>query len=106
MITLLQQEYLVVIIKVTEKKIITNSCSQTNATYGLRFVVSTDIVPNKSVNELKEYLKNNKTYIIYTLSVSTEDPIEIPSIELTENTKNIFIETNTKPSNIEIEYIN
>lgn len=90
----------------TEKKIIINSCSQTNATYGLRFVVSTDIVPNKSVNELKEYLKNNKTYIMYTLSASTEDPIEIPSIELTENTKKIFIETNTKPSNIEIGYIN
>ena len=90
----------------TEKKIIINSCSQTNATYGLRFAVSTDIVSNKSVNELKEYLKNNKTYIIYTLSASTEDAIEIPSIELTENIKHIFIESNIKPSNIEIGYIN
>ena len=90
----------------TEKKIIINSCSQTNATYGLRFAVSTDIVPNKSVNELKEYLKNNKTYIIYTLSASTEDTIEIPSIELAENIKHIFIESNIKPSKIEIGYIN
>lgn len=39
-------------------------------------------------------------------SASTEAPIEIPSIELTENTKKVFIETNTKPSNIEIGYIN
>ncbi len=59
------------------------------------------------LNIIKE--KNNEGNPIvseYILATATEKTLEIPDLELTENIKHIFIESNTKPSNIEIGYIN
>ena len=54
----------------------------------------------------KNNLKTNNITGIYVLNETKTEDLNISEIELSENTKKIFIETNTKPSNIEIEYIN
>ncbi len=59
-----------------------------------------------TVTAFKNNLKTNNITGIYVLNETKTEDLNISEIELSENTKKIFIETNTKPSNIEIEYIN
>lgn len=61
---------------------------------------------HSTVTAFKNNLKTNNITGIYVLNETKTEDLNISEIELSENTKKIFIETNTKPSNIEIEYIN
>lgn len=59
-----------------------------------------------SVTTFKNNLTTNNITGIYVLNETKTEDLNISNIELTEKSKNIFIETNTKPSNMEIGYIN
>lgn len=59
-----------------------------------------------SAATFKNNLTTNNITGIYVLNETKTEDLNISNIELTENAKNIFVETNTKPSNIEIGYIN
>ena len=56
-------------------------------------------------NKLKEYNNNNNPLIVdYVLRNKKEESISLPNIDLSK-TKYINIETNTNPSNIELDYV-
>lgn len=57
-----------------------------------------------NVNSFIELLKKNPAIIICKLATPTEETIELPSIATSKGTNIIDIETNVKPSNLEIEY--
>lgn len=59
-----------------------------------------------SATTFKNNLTTNNITGIYVLNETKTEDLNISNIELTEKSKNIFIETNTKPSNMEIGYIN
>lgn len=52
-----------------------NTCSQTNSEYGLRFVVSTEYVPNKTEAEFKNWLQSNSITVLYRLAEPTFVPL-------------------------------
>lgn len=59
---------------------VANSCRQISKTFGLRFIVSTDIVPNKKIDEFKEYLAQRYTdgvpvIFYYVLNPTTHQSI-------------------------------
>lgn len=52
-----------------------NTCSQTESEYGLRFVVSTEYVPNKTEAEFKNWLQSNPITVLYHLAEPTFVPL-------------------------------
>lgn len=52
-----------------------NTCSQTNSEYGLRFVVSTEYVPNKTEAEFKNWLQSNPITVLYHLAEVVFTPL-------------------------------
>lgn len=57
-------------------------------------------------NKLKEYSDNSKPLIVdYVLKNKIEENIEFDNLNITNNTINITINTNTKSSKIDLEYI-
>lgn len=66
---------------------IPNTCSQIDATYGIRFVVSTAIVPNKTTAELSayvtaQYAAGTPVTVLYKLATPTIeqiDPMALPT---------------------------
>ena len=61
-----------------------NTCSQTNAVYGLRFVVSTEYVPNKTNEEFKNWLQSNPITVLYRLA----EPVFTPLSETEQEAMN------------------
>lgn len=51
-----------------------NTCRQEKSEYGLRFVVSTEYVPNKTVAEFKNWLQSNPITVLYQLA----EPVFVP----------------------------
>lgn len=51
-----------------------NTCRQENSEYGLRFAVSTEYVPNKTVAEFKNWLQSNPITVLYHLA----EPVFVP----------------------------
>ena len=52
-----------------------NTCSQANSVFGLRFVVSTEYVPNKTVEEFKNWLQSNPITVLYRLAEPVFTPL-------------------------------
>ena len=52
-----------------------NTCSQTNSEYGLRFVVSIEYVPNKTVADWENWLQSNPITVLYQLAEPTFVPL-------------------------------
>lgn len=52
-----------------------NTCRQGNSEYGLRFVVSIEYVPNKTVTEFKNWLQSNPITVLYRLAEPTFVPL-------------------------------
>ena len=86
----------------SESSVKINSCSQTNQEYGIRFVASTSIVPNKTVEEFKNWIDNNPTWVYYVLETPTEETVDLPSIETLNGTSTLSINTEVGPSNIRL----
>ena len=61
-----------------------NTCSQTNSVYGLRFVVSTEYVPNKTQAEFKNWLQSNPITVLYRLA----EPVFVPLSETEQEAMN------------------
>ena len=61
-----------------------NTCSQTNSEYGLRFVVSTEYVPNKTEEEFKNWLQSNPITVLYRLA----EPVFTPLSETEQEAMN------------------
>ena len=61
-----------------------NTCSQINSVYGLRFVVSTEYVPNKTVAEFKNWLQSNPITVLYRLA----EPVFTPLSETEQEAMN------------------
>lgn len=51
-----------------------NTCRQEKSEYGLRFVVSTEYVPNNTVAEFKNWLQSNPITVLYQLA----EPVFVP----------------------------
>lgn len=52
-----------------------NTCRQDRSEYGLRFVVSTEYVPNKTEAEFKNWLQSNPITVLYRLAEPTFVPL-------------------------------
>ena len=52
-----------------------NTCRQENSEYGLRFIVSTEYVPNKTVAEFKNWLQSNPITVLYHLAEPVFTPL-------------------------------
>ena len=61
-----------------------NTCSQVNSKYGLRFVVSTEYVPNKTAAEFKNWLQSNPITVLYRLA----EPVFTPLSETEQEAMN------------------
>ncbi|MDM8237141.1 hypothetical protein [[Ruminococcus] torques] len=61
-----------------------NTCRQEKSEYGLRFVVSTEYVPNKTVAELKNWLQSNPITVLYHLA----EPVFAPLSETEQEQMN------------------
>ena len=61
-----------------------NTCRQEKSEYGLRFVVSTEYVPNKTVAEFKNWLQSNPITVLYHLA----EPVFTPLSEAEQEAMN------------------
>ena len=52
-----------------------NTCRQEKSEHGLRFVVSTEYVPNKTVAEFKNWLQSNQITVLYHLAEPVFTPL-------------------------------
>ena len=57
-----------------------------------------------TVDELKEYLKENPITVHYILKTPTEETIELPTIETFKGVTTIDVQTDLKPSETTVEY--
>ena len=56
------------------------------------------------VDSFKEYLSTAEVEVDYILATITEEIIELPIIPTNKGTSIIEVDTNTKPSNMEVHY--
>lgn len=64
-----------------------------------------DILGLSTLNEFKEWLDNNPTYIYYGFKSSAEEDIELPKILTQKGSNIITAATAIEPSNIQVKYI-
>ena len=64
-----------------------------------------DILGLSTLNEFKEWLDNNPTYIYYGIEASAEEDIELPKILTQKGSNIITAATVIEPSNIQVKYI-
>ena len=64
-----------------------------------------DTLGISTLNEFKEWLDNNPTYIYYGIDASVEEDISLPSLKTLQGTNIISVATEIEPSNIEVKYI-
>ena len=64
-----------------------------------------DILGLSTINEFKEWLDNNPTYIYYGIDASVEEDISLPSLKTLQGTNIISVATEIEPSYIEVKYI-
>lgn len=81
-----------------------NICQIKNGSYGMRIIASSDIVPNLTTSEFEQWLSNNNTMILYPLETPTEETIELPTIPTHKGTNIITVDTDIKPSKMEMVY--
>ena len=64
-----------------------------------------DILGISTLNEFKEWIDNNPTYIYYGFKSSAEEDIELPKILTQKGSNIITAATEIEPSNIQVKYI-
>ena len=78
------------------------------AIYNQKYIrVRPDLTVYDTLAKWQEFVSKNTVLVYYALETPPEPTkINLPNIKLFDGTNNISIETNIKPSNIEIEYYN
>ena len=72
------------------------------ATNSVYWVGILDELGFANVSEFNTWLKQNPTTIIYPLSTSVEESIDLPNIELLDGTSTLQVNTTVNPSNVKL----
>ena len=75
-----------------------------NAYTSMFWVGVLDALEISTVDDFKNWLDNNPTYINYVLETPIEEDINLPELSINKDTSVISVNTSVVPSNIELEY--